>query len=119
EAAANAVPGGARNPAEKAAASGGDGADPLLQLRTARSEGTATTRAGGIEQPAHHLAIQRYTAARAIDGTKPATPTVGADLLMPPLPGQLLVQPQARPDPSLKGNELADAIINVLMRQLH
>ena len=40
------------------------------------------------------------------------------DTLLPPLPGQVIVQPQGRIPASLKGDEMADALADVLLRQV-
>lgn len=71
------------------------------------------------ERPAHHLGIQRYAdAVRGETRLDTGKPSAADILLLPPLPGQVLVQPHPRSRPTLKGDEMADAIVNILLKQV-
>lgn len=64
------------------------------------------------------LAIQRYQAgANANVSAKSVTDSTTPDLI-PPLPGQVVVQAQPRMRASLKQNDLADAIVKTLLAQV-
>lgn len=70
------------------------------------------------ERPAQHYALQHYTVAAKDLRSDAARITSAETLLLPPLPGQLLVQAQPRSRASLKGDEMADAIVNILLKQV-
>lgn len=70
------------------------------------------------ERPAQHHALQHYAVAAKDLRSDAARITSAETLLLPPLPGQLLVQAQPRSRASLKGDEMADAIVNILLKQV-
>ena len=79
---------------------------------TTTSTNTAATTATPAKSP---LAIQRYQAGSGATGTTLDAPTPD---LIPPLPGQVVVQAQARSRPPLKDGDMADAIVKTLLAQV-
>lgn len=99
-----------------ATAADGDAVDLILkqvgELKPGARLREGTTLPGTATLPRSLLAIQRYQASAA---SKPA-----ADIpeLMPPLPGQVVVQAQPRARPSVKDGDLADALVRTLLAQV-
>lgn len=79
--------------------------------------GATTVPAPATERPTQHHSLQHYAVA-AKELRSDATRLTSAETLLPPLPGQVLVQAQPRSRPSLKGDEMADAIVNILLKQV-
>ncbi len=86
-------------------------ADEQARVATQRHESTLSA---ATSKPA--LAIQRYQA-EASASTKQASALDSADLI-PPLPGQVVVQAQPRQRPSLRADDMADAIVKTLLAQV-
>lgn len=94
-----------------------------VALRKSGQPGSAAevlsrTASSSAQPPARPpLPIQRYQA-----GSAQIQPRTGGDGpvpdLIPPLPGQVVVQAQARARPSLKDNDLTDAIVKTLLAQV-
>jgi hypothetical protein len=64
------------------------------------------------------LAIQRYQASGATSATAKAVADATTPDLIPPLPGQVVVQAQPRARASLKPDDMADAIVKTLLAQV-
>lgn len=70
-------------------------------------------RDSSLKGPTSHYVATTHTA--SIEGNKSTTVE---PFLLPPLPGQISLQPQARGRAPLKGNEMADALVAVLLKQV-
>lgn len=77
-------------------------------------EATAATSTP-IKSP---LAIQRYQASLATSATTKVMTDATTPDLIPPLPGQVVVQAQQRARSSLKQDDMADAIVKTLLAQV-
>ena len=98
----------------------GDTPEQALAKLAVQREQTVANASNTTQRPALHPGIQHYSAsareARGPESTiRPNSPEA---ILLPPLPGQVLVQAQPRSKPSLKGDEMADAIVNTLLKQV-
>lgn len=91
------------------------GVDPAASARPGEgtpATGVSVTASTATKSP---LAIQRYQSAT------PQSPTTSTDAipdLLPPLPGQIVVQAQPRSRTSLKQDDMAEAIIKTLLAQV-
>lgn len=81
----------------------------------ARDAAATTSSATTAKSP---LAIQRYQASAHSGGTQKASVDSTVPDLIPPLPGQVIVQAQPRSRPSLKDGDMADAIVKTLLAQV-
>ena len=67
-----------------------------------------------------HNAIKQYSALTSgtPTGTEPTNKTTAESILLPPLPGQIIVQPQGRQKPNISSKDMADALASVLLKQV-
>lgn len=98
---------------------GAETPEQLLARLMSRHGRSGQPGVAGTERAASHPGIQRYAdAVRGETRLDTGKPTAADLLLLPPLPGQVLVQPHPRSRPTLKGDEMADAIVNILLKQV-
>ncbi|MFZ5602258.1 MAG: flagellar hook-length control protein FliK [Pseudomonadota bacterium] len=98
---------------------GAETPEQLLARLMNRNARSGQPGVAGTERAASHPGIQRYAdAVRGETRLDTGKPTAADLLLLPPLPGQVLVQPHPRSRPTLKGDEMADAIVNILLKQV-
>ena len=113
------VVGAAGKNAAPVAEPGAETPEQLLARLISRHGRSGQPGVAGTERPAQHPGIQRYADAvrgeARLDAAKPSAADI---LLLPPLPGQVLVQPHPRSRATLKGDEMADAIVNILLKQV-
>lgn len=95
--------------------------DDLTLLKKAVTDSTppraAETRTDTTTKPIHN-AIRHYSASAMQSMTPESGKTFTEQILLPPLPGQITVQPQARATPTMKNNEMADALVAILLKQV-
>lgn len=65
-----------------------------------------------------HPGLRRYHAEQASSNVSSRQDSVREQPLLPPLPGQILIQPQSRQTAEKSGSELADALVSILLKQV-
>lgn len=108
----NALP--VRNAGDGSVAVKGDPATAARQGESTPATNVSVTASASTKSP---LAIQRYQSA----GPQSPAASSGTDAipdLIPPLPGQIVVQAQPRSRASLKQDDMADAIVKTLLAQV-
>ena len=73
--------------------------------------------------PIHHHAVKHYQTqtpapTTTVTTTAERVTSTSETLLLPPLPGQIQVQAQPQVSPTIKGNEMADALVSILLKQV-
>lgn len=93
------------------------GADPAAAARPGESTPATNVSVTASTATKSPLAIQRYqSAAPQSAATGPGSDAIPD--LIPPLPGQIVVQAQPRSRASLKQDDMADAIVKTLLAQV-
>lgn len=93
------------------------GTDPATSARPGESTPATNVSVTASTTTKSPLGIQRYQSA-APQSTATSTGTDAIPDLIPPLPGQIVVQAQPRSRASLKQDDMADAIVKTLLAQV-
>lgn len=68
--------------------------------------------------PQSHHSLKHYQTQSSVASAQQGIANSSEQLLLPPLPGQVQIQAQPKITPTIKGNEMADALVSILLKQV-